>query len=55
MCFQQMERLLRLRLPSALEPRYSLAREWVRANTVSGAGICRTSRHRVPYPEVSGY
>ena len=40
---------------SDLERRCIKALEWVHANTVSSAGIRRTNRHRVPYPEVSGY
>jgi malonyl-CoA O-methyltransferase len=31
------------------------AMSWIRANSVPDAGICRTDKHRVPYPEVTGY
>jgi len=38
-----------------LQQAIARARAWIHANNVPEAGICRTDKHRVPYPEVSGY
>ena len=40
---------------SSLERRIKLAIDWLRVNSVEGAGIIVKSTERVPYPEVTGY